>query len=152
MQFNNIYSWTIPLLFHNMFSHAFFHFMVRRSIQSTSLNFTRNQVLPIVQTKIYEKIQDKIQDKMQNSRRQYHTMQSLPIPTVPFCHTCKYFKPIMPKENGEIGQYYGTCKFFTKINPITHINEPLFAHEARRSDSYCGKEGRYYSLHPVFRI
>ncbi len=148
MQLHNIYSWTIPLLFHNMFSNAWYNFVIWRSIQSTSINFTRNQVLPIVQNKIYEKLQDKIQE----NAKQYHTMKTLPIPTVPFCHTCKYFKPIMPKENGEIGQYYGTCKFFTKINPITHINEPLFAHEARRSDSYCGKEGRYYSLHPVFRI
>jgi hypothetical protein len=144
MRLRTIYSWTIPLLFHNMFSHAVYKYIVRRSIQSTTLDFTRHRLVPMAQ----DKMQNTIQENAKQYHAAYHTMQPGPPPK---CHTCKYFKPILYKGDVEIGKYYGTCKLFTKIDPITHINDPLFTHEARKSESYCGKEGRYYSLHPVFQ-
>lgn len=146
MRLYSIYSWTIPLLFHNMFSHAVYKYMVRRSIQSVSVDFTRNHALPVLQVKL----QDTTQDFMRHANNSSQTGPSF-IGSPPPCRTCKHFKPVIFKGEFEIGKYYGTCRLFTVHDPMTHIYGPLFSHEARRSESYCGKEGRYHSLHSVLR-
>lgn len=132
LRLRNIYSWTTPLLFHSMFSHSFHQYIVRRTFQSMTLDTIRNHILPDIRAK-------------------QESIQIMPFSPPPHCRTCKHFKPVIFKGEFEIGRYYGTCRLFTMRDPITNLHEPLFAHEARKSDAYCGKNGRYYSLHPVFR-
>ena len=131
-----IYSWTIPLLFHNMVSYAFYKYIVGRSVQSIALYTVRNHALPLVQQKVQQKADNYCATDPQK-----------PLT----CRTCRYFSPIVYKGDYMIGTYYGNCKLFTKRDVITNLHEPMMAHEARSSEAHCGKDGAYHTLHPLFR-
>ena len=60
------------------------------------------------------------------------------------CIECKHFVKQYAFEKYYIGNYYGKCNKFKEKDILTLETISMFAHDARASEKYCGKTGKYF--------
>jgi len=60
------------------------------------------------------------------------------------CIECKHFVKQYAFEKYYIGNYYGQCAKFKSKDKLTKETVPMFALDARVSEKYCGKKGKYF--------
>jgi hypothetical protein len=60
------------------------------------------------------------------------------------CIECKHFVKQYAFEKYYIGNYYGQCNKFKEKDKLTLETIPIFALDARVSEKYCGKKGKYF--------
>jgi hypothetical protein len=59
--------------------------------------------------------------------------------TIQKCHNCRHFISSSFKGDYPIGNYYGKCVKFTRLDPITSEFDYIPTSQAREDDELCGK-------------
>jgi len=62
----------------------------------------------------------------------------------PKCNQCKYFIPAMMKDDTYIGDYFGKCNKFMKIDDKTNEIKYRYAIQSRTYDYMCGQNARFF--------
>jgi hypothetical protein len=60
------------------------------------------------------------------------------------CKDCVHFRPITMRGDTVIGNYYGECKYFSKVDVITGEHSYMMANDARISNVHCTIRAIYF--------